>query len=116
MEEYCQPTKKVSLTVWTYLGPRILCPHLECNYTRLLLVCQCSVCLLSEVYKLLLLKLELLHVLSFRNGVVKFESVMKLREELDQLGKMQGITQDEKGIAVAIIATLHKIYEDMLLL
>lgn len=29
---------------------------------------------------------------------MKFESVMKLREQLDQLGKMQGITQDEKGV------------------
>ena len=36
-------------------------------------------------------------ILLYRNGVVKFESVMKLREELDQLGKMKGITQDEKG-------------------
>ena len=35
---------------------------------------------------------------SCRNGVVRFESVMKLREQLDQLGKMQGIKQDEKGI------------------
>ena len=33
-----------------------------------------------------------------RNGVVKFECVMKLKEQLDKLGKMKGITQDEKGI------------------
>lgn len=33
-----------------------------------------------------------------RNGVVKFESVMKLRDHLDQLGKMEGIAQDEKGM------------------
>ena len=32
-----------------------------------------------------------------RYGVVKFESVMMLREELEQFGKMSGITQDEKG-------------------
>ena len=34
----------------------------------------------------------------YRNGVVKYECVMKLREQLDQLGKMKGITQDEKGM------------------
>ena len=32
-----------------------------------------------------------------RYGVVRFEAVMKLREELELLGKMSGITQDEKG-------------------
>ena len=32
-----------------------------------------------------------------RNGVVKYECVMRLREQLDQLGQMKGITQDEKG-------------------
>lgn len=36
-------------------------------------------------------------IVFYRNGVVKYESVMKLRDHLDQLGKMQGITQDEKG-------------------
>ena len=29
---------------------------------------------------------------------MKYECVMKLREQLDQLGKMKGITQDEKGM------------------
>ncbi len=33
----------------------------------------------------------------FRNGVVRFESVMKLRTALDDLGKMEGITEKEKG-------------------
>ena len=33
-----------------------------------------------------------------RNGTVRFESVMRLREQLDRLGKMKGIAQDEKGI------------------
>jgi hypothetical protein len=43
--------------------------------------------LLNQIYKLLF----------HRNGVVKFECVMQLREQLDQLGSMKGITQDEKG-------------------
>ena len=34
----------------------------------------------------------------YRIGVVKYECVTKLRERLDQLGKMKGITQDEKGM------------------
>jgi len=29
--------------------------------------------------------------------VVKYEAVMELRKELDQLGKMSGITHAEKG-------------------
>ena len=29
---------------------------------------------------------------------MRFESVMRLREKLDELGKMKGIAQDEKGI------------------
>ena len=29
---------------------------------------------------------------------MKYECVMKLRKQLDQLGKMKGITQDEKGM------------------
>ena len=28
---------------------------------------------------------------------MRYESVMKLREELDKLGKLKGLTQDEKG-------------------
>ncbi len=31
---------------------------------------------------------------------MKFESVMKLREKLDHLGLMKGITQDKKGLAI----------------
>ncbi len=37
-----------------------------------------------------------------RHGVVRFESVMKLREKLDHLGQMKGITQDEKGLAIIV--------------
>ena len=36
--------------------------------------------------------------LKFRNGVVRFESVMQLRNKLEELGKMKGINQDEKGM------------------
>ena len=32
-----------------------------------------------------------------RNGVVRFESVMKLRNKLEDLGKLTGINEDEKG-------------------
>lgn len=32
-----------------------------------------------------------------RNGAVRYESVMKLREQLDKLGRMKGVAQDEKG-------------------
>ena len=41
-----------------------------------------------------LVKLQCAHC---RNGVVRFESVMRLRSKLDELGKMEGIAQDEKG-------------------
>ncbi len=30
--------------------------------------------------------------------MVRFESVMKMRNALDELGKMEGITEKEKGI------------------
>ena len=33
-----------------------------------------------------------------RNGVVRYESVMKLRNKLDELGKMEGIKEKEKGM------------------
>ena len=36
-------------------------------------------------------------MLFFRFGVVKYDAVMELRKELDQLGKMGGITHAEKG-------------------
>ena len=32
-----------------------------------------------------------------RNGIVRHESVMKLRNKLEELGKMKGVNQDEKG-------------------
>ena len=44
--------------------------------------------------------LVVLHVVLFhspRIGAVRYESVMALREQLDRLGKMKGIAQDEKG-------------------
>ena len=34
---------------------------------------------------------------------MRFESVMRLREKLDELGKMKGIAQDEKGIKTSAI-------------
>ena len=33
----------------------------------------------------------------YRNGVVRYESVMALRTKLDELGKMEGIAHAEKG-------------------
>ncbi len=30
--------------------------------------------------------------------MVRFESVMKMRNALDELGKMEGITEKEKGV------------------
>ena len=33
-----------------------------------------------------------------RNGVVRYESVMMLRNKLDEIGKMKGITEKEKGM------------------
>ena len=35
-----------------------------------------------------------------RNGVVRYESVMMLRNKLDELGKMEGFTEKEKGETV----------------
>lgn len=35
-----------------------------------------------------------------RNGIVRHESVMQLRNKLEELGKMKGVNQDEKGILV----------------
>ena len=32
-----------------------------------------------------------------RNGAVRFESVMWLRNKLDELGKMEGVNTAEKG-------------------
>ena len=32
-----------------------------------------------------------------RNGTVRYESVMHLRNKLEELGKMKGVNQDEKG-------------------
>ena len=32
-----------------------------------------------------------------RNGTVRYESVMMLRNKLEELGKMKGVNQDEKG-------------------
>ena len=45
-------------------------------------------------------------LLLFRHGVVRYESVMKLREQLEQLEKMKGITQDEKGISQVCDSTI----------
>ena len=45
-----------------------------------------------------------------RNGVVRYESVMMLRNKLEELGKMKGVNQDEKGGSVVIqsVLFLHK--------
>ena len=32
-----------------------------------------------------------------RNGVVRMESVMKMRDKLEKIGMMKGVNQDEKG-------------------
>ena len=37
------------------------------------------------------------HFILLRNGVVRYESVMLLRNKLEELGKMKGVNQDEKG-------------------
>ena len=36
-------------------------------------------------------------ITSFRNGAVRYESVMTLRNKLDELGKMEGVNTAEKG-------------------
>ena len=38
-----------------------------------------------------------------RNGIVRFESVMQLRNKLEELGKMKGIAQDEKGKLIFVV-------------
>ena len=38
------------------------------------------------------------HVCYIRYGVVKFESVMRLRNKLEELGKMEGVNTKEKGL------------------
>ena len=35
----------------------------------------------------------------YRNGVVRYESVMRMRNALEVLGKMEGITEKEKGFS-----------------
>ena len=41
-----------------------------------------------------------------RNGVVRYESVMMLRNKLEELGKMKGVNQDEKGRSTPILSVL----------
>ncbi len=36
-------------------------------------------------------------LLDSRYGVVRFESVMTMKNKMDELGKMEGITEKEKG-------------------
>ncbi len=65
----------------------------------LLTYCGKELSILSESTDILLLSyISNKHVSVFRNGVVRFESVMKMRNALDELGKMEGITEKEKGI------------------
>lgn len=40
---------------------------------------------------------------SSRNGVVRYESVMKLQNKLEELGKIKGVNQDEKGFKNSLI-------------
>ena len=42
-----------------------------------------------------------------RNGAVRYESVMKLRNKLEELGKMEGVNTSEKGQIIMIIVGLH---------
>ena len=46
--------------------------------------------------------------------MVKYEAVMELRTELDQLGKMKGITHAEKGILYLLIQNFKKIIHAVL--
>lgn len=41
-----------------------------------------------------------------RNGVVRYESVMMLRNKLEELGKMKGVNQDEKGGSTTVQSVL----------
>ena len=41
-----------------------------------------------------------------RNGVVRYESVMRLRNKLEELGKMKGVNQDEKGGCINLLLAL----------
>ncbi len=49
-----------------------------------------------------------IYVVLYRHGVVKFESVMKLREKLDHLGQMKGIPQDEKGRMAKLLELIRR--------
>lgn len=44
------------------------------------------------------LQLENGFIYPSRNGIVRYESVMKLRNKLEELSKLKGIAQHEKGI------------------
>ena len=46
-----------------------------------------------------------------RNGVVRYESVMRMRKALDQLEKQMGITEREKG-GVHALLTSYSGYEN----
>ena len=66
-------------------------PHLPC------VQCTCkSILLISPFTLSLSLSLSLSRSRS-RHGAVRYESVMKLRNKLEELGKMKGVNQDEKG-------------------
>jgi ubiquitin thioesterase CYLD len=43
------------------------------------------------------------NVSCYRNGVVRYESVMALRTKLDELGRMEGIAHAEKGCSLTVI-------------
>ena len=44
----------------------------------------------------------------YRNGVVRYESVMMMRNKLDELGKMEGIAEKEKGVYTGCCVSILK--------
>lgn len=48
------------------------------------------------------LKLSISQLLLYRNGVARFETVMDLRNYLEQLGTMEGANKDEKGTSMLL--------------
>ena len=45
------------------------------------------------------------NILSHRHGVARYETVMELRDYLEQLGAMAGANKDEKGTTRFLINT-----------
>ena len=49
-----------------------------------------------------------------RNGVIRSEPIQSLRSQLDKLGEMAGLTQDEKGKqpAVTVFIFVNNLFSD----